>query len=352
MAVCLWMVIQRLEGPPAPGLSVRSKGYSSVQPSLASLQPRCSGVMLLHANSSASNSRNQIVLRSNAATQLSSFQMDRYTQGDFAGKLGAASSAAAVSMIQSSGSSTKQPLPSTVDWVTQPMQSTAAPKAARLRVTQADCAEMDDADNKAWCMTMLPADDGGVSLRAKRRNLEKTLGNCQWEVDPKPESFVDLKWSARTNTTSGPENTYDRDHFNWKGNNATVKLTRCKGVDDEGNQWVFARVGPLVTNGGYDWSSSAFEALTFPEFQDQLVLVSGFHVGSTTRDGRIIAYPPIHQHHFHVVPAGVDIAHESGVLSMEILRVLIKLAAGDPEMASPVRFATSLPVTRSTCSPC
>ena len=31
--------------------------------------------------------------------------------------------------------------------------------------------------------------------------------------------------------------------------------------------------------------------------------------------GHILGYPPIHQHHFHVVPAGVDVAHESGTLS-------------------------------------
>lgn len=193
--------------------------------------------------------------------------------------------------------------------------TTVDEKYPRLRKTQQDCVDLSDAEDRAWCMSMLPANDGGVALRRKRHYFEMMIGACKWEDDPTPWALINVLWSPKTNTTAGPQRQYSKTHYKWQGPNATVKLQRCKATDSEGNVWVNARVGPLLTTGGYDWSSSSFEALTFPEYTDQLISVTGFFVGSTRRSGTILGYPPIHQHHFHVVPAGVDVAHESGTLS-------------------------------------
>jgi len=97
------------------------------------------------------------------------------------------------------------------------------------------------------------------------------------------------------------------------GAETDVQTSLC-WVEEQYGTWLFSMTGPMHTYG-----SAYGELLTefLPDLispwlnQDGYLLVSSHVLGPTTKEGELIAHPPLHSHHFHFF-------HSSFLVKMEI----------------------------------
>ena len=96
------------------------------------------------------------------------------------------------------------------------------------------------------------------------------------------------------------------------GTSGQVMVGSCKGKTHKLGTWHTQRVGPFTSVGGYDWHQiswvdPAFISTAFPAGGGTAGILGHF-TGPVDADGTTaIGYPPIHQHHVHVVPAPHDV---------------------------------------------
>ena len=83
-----------------------------------------------------------------------------------------------------------------------------------------------------------------------------------------------------------------------------VLLHTCE-VDEPGGTWLFTRIGPFETRGGSSWSRllATFNTSLSARFEDHAgnILIGDHILGNVAADGGILPYPPIHQHHYHLI---------------------------------------------------
>lgn len=162
---------------------------------------------------------------------------------------------------------------------------------------------------------------------SQQREIEALLGACDWTTE---------STATNLNVSWGPNNVAD---IGSSGDNLSTARTymsedsytigRCLGPRG-GDQWEFLRVGPMTTTGGKDWTSfrscdgvmipadapcKQFSGLDahldlFPGFgkhfewpkgaEKRVLAVSEYVNVAMDESGRLLGYPPLHQHHFHV----------------------------------------------------
>ena len=96
------------------------------------------------------------------------------------------------------------------------------------------------------------------------------------------------------------------------GRSGFLKVGECTVASPGGGTWHTQRVGPLVSTGGDDWwalswndpgfLSSAMRVGIARSTSAPAVGVAAHFTGAVDSLGAAISYPPIHQHHVHVVP--------------------------------------------------
>ena len=81
----------------------------------------------------------------------------------------------------------------------------------------------------------------------------------------------------------------------------------CEVADDVDptSSWMFFRIGPFETYGGYSWSRAlvVFPEHIFVPWGGDRVFIGDHILGNADADGDILTYPPIHQHHYHFYQA-------------------------------------------------
>jgi hypothetical protein len=98
-----------------------------------------------------------------------------------------------------------------------------------------------------------------------------------------------------------------------------VALTMCE-VEDKGasSGWIFARFGPFIGRGGYDWHNAGIHHV--PR-NPKAKFITAKMFAPVAEDGRILGYPPIHAHHVHMNLDGVGHwfdSHGDSVCSEEL----------------------------------
>ena len=134
----------------------------------------------------------------------------------------------------------------------------------------------------------------------KQQSLETLLGLCSWQSLPIIAAPLSAIKQGPTRASVSP---VDR---------TRVRLERCSPAPASATEstWEFHRIGPFNTTGGYDWTSVALPALPSERASRQgrpseaRVAVAEYALGSVSTAGRLLPYPPIHQHHFHVEESG------------------------------------------------
>ena len=79
-----------------------------------------------------------------------------------------------------------------------------------------------------------------------------------------------------------------------------VRVERCGHHAGAEHEWEMHRIGPFTTTGGNDWTQVQLPALHSRHKLGTRLAVSEYFLGSTSTEGKLLAYPPLHQHHFHV----------------------------------------------------
>jgi hypothetical protein len=136
-----------------------------------------------------------------------------------------------------------------------------------------------DKDYLAWCESMTATPEVHT---ARQQALEAALAQCSWRRSELPEI------SVAHSVTGHPPKYVKQDADNYQ-------LESCLGAEG----WVYHRMGPMVTYGGYDWTTYSY---TVPNTDSSspwngTVFLEGYWLGSVSRAGSLLGYPPIHQHH-------------------------------------------------------
>ncbi len=98
----------------------------------------------------------------------------------------------------------------------------------------------------------------------------------------------------------------DGGRINRNGSAATEYCEVSEDGEDgkDGSVWLFFRVGPFDTYGGYTWSRAlvVFPERLFSRWEnDGRVFLHDHILGNADANGHILSYPPLHQHHYHVM---------------------------------------------------
>ena len=182
----------------------------------------------------------------------------------------------------------------------------------------ASCDSLADARSVSACKHM-------NRLGKRERHMER-MARCHWQAQP--TVFNDQPQVLPANRSAGaqiwrvgtvareqwdPLNYGAVNHFP-KGKTAinargSIDFETCKVVEED-STWLFFRIGPFETNGGYTWSR-ILATIEEPSLVGQLVggdtsrVYIGDHImGFAHRNGSLHAYPPMHNHHTHFVQNG------------------------------------------------
>jgi len=132
---------------------------------------------------------------------------------------------------------------------------------------------------EAWCGFHLHGDDPADILRG-----------CSWQTT---STMAAVEWAPAGTDTSAYELAY-----------YTEYNSLCIRDAGDGNEWHIERYGPLTTWGGNDWYRiTALNPLghVASGSHDVLAYFSG-HTAADD-DTQLLAYPPIHEHHVHLLDA-------------------------------------------------
>jgi len=151
-----------------------------------------------------------------------------------------------------------------------------------------DCSTMvgaDDDDFVAWCQAYHPT---LTTVKDSESMLTGMMRECAWQEYAEGELAMKLTVRhagfAEDTVVAGPQ--YEFVHGKTQAH--------CESAD-----WQFNRIGPITTNGGYDWTSWVGHLQTPGD--GELQYLSGYYVGNVHASNySIIGYPPLHQHHSHI----------------------------------------------------
>ena len=152
---------------------------------------------------------------------------------------------------------------------TEAADNITMPSIAERRVT---CDGL-HGDTHAACLVMFKSQ--------KRERHMGRMRRCSWYAEPR----ITHRWLRRT--SPHPET---RPH-------ACV-------VEEDNGSWLFVRIGPALTTGGYSWDTlfSNFNRSMLARWRrpDGSIWVSDHVLGSSDEFGELIGNPPLHQHHYHL----------------------------------------------------
>ena len=141
----------------------------------------------------------------------------------------------------------------------------------------------------------------------KQRDLEALLEACKWQrLEFKP---LDVGCNMR-HASPGKEPCSGSDGNEQIMHGLTeatmrpiaatdVRVERCGHASDD-HEWEVHRIGPFTTTGGNDWTQVQLPALDSRHAPGTRLAISEYFLGSTSNEGKLLPYPPLHQHHFHV----------------------------------------------------
>lgn len=133
---------------------------------------------------------------------------------------------------------------------------------------------------------------------SRQERLEFELSSCMW----KP--YRAWPWYFEASHTNGHSLGKHAEPLKQPYDGAHAQT--CTSSSNISEPWTMFRVGPFETYGGYDWSSiSVFpfrvaETDAAPLAKNGALPVAEYFLGSTSPEGMLLGYPPLHQHHFHL----------------------------------------------------
>ena len=134
---------------------------------------------------------------------------------------------------------------------------------------------------------------GGTGVAGKRERHLARMANCDFKAEPRIQLLL---------LSEGP----DPDHMRLL-DNTTIRAQACE-VREGNGVWHFTRVGPFSTRGGNSWTAletlhdESMHAQWRVSHEGRASLFVGDHVlGSADASGDLLGYPPIHQHHWHLL---------------------------------------------------
>ena len=147
--------------------------------------------------------------------------------------------------------------------------------------------------------------DSVAHLRQAFGVYEAAIATCAWQQSSRPL----WDWQPGTAVTMHLPPT------GWKGN---VSSETCSVPDAARHGgWLFKRIGPLTSTGGYDWQQLyESDALALAPVLKEAGEIWITSVGGMFRDvrGEVIGYPPLHNHHSQLFQQ--DRGRATGALSL------------------------------------
>mmetsp|Transcript_20427 Transcript_20427/g.38358 ORF Transcript_20427/g.38358 Transcript_20427/m.38358 type:complete len:699 (-) Transcript_20427:248-2344(-) len=85
-----------------------------------------------------------------------------------------------------------------------------------------------------------------------------------------------------------------------------IKIGDCSAREEDGGDWVLQRIGPLYSNGDYDWwkieMRDGFRLSNVLKKHADGVYFTSALLAAVSENSEILGLPPIHLHHIHVGP--------------------------------------------------
>mmetsp|Transcript_3891 Transcript_3891/g.6478 ORF Transcript_3891/g.6478 Transcript_3891/m.6478 type:complete len:544 (+) Transcript_3891:117-1748(+) len=137
-----------------------------------------------------------------------------------------------------------------------------------------------------------------LDSKSRQEGLELEVSSCTW----KPYSA--WPWYFEASHAKGYPLGKHANPLKQPYDGAHAQM--CTSSSNTSEPWIMFRVGPFETYGGYDWSSInvfPFDVVKTDAAhlaQNGALPVVEWFVGSTSPKGRLLGYPPLHQHHFHL----------------------------------------------------
>eukprot|EP00602_Paraphysomonas_sp_CaronLab_P007625 CAMPEP_0185022866 /NCGR_PEP_ID=MMETSP1103-20130426/5566_1 /TAXON_ID=36769 /ORGANISM="Paraphysomonas bandaiensis, Strain Caron Lab Isolate" /LENGTH=649 /DNA_ID=CAMNT_0027555137 /DNA_START=113 /DNA_END=2062 /DNA_ORIENTATION=- len=184
-------------------------------------------------------------------------------------------------------------------------------------------------------MATCKADNWGMPLQSKKPKAESSYYDehirkpcaAQWKENEKPMSEL-LKMATVIHSKDTPS--YDDfESTDWVPENKgfyakaspwgnegkynfrstpkkSMKASECHLYNEDGSTWAVTRVGPMHTNGGYDWLQLGWDDLfgfsaVLKDHPDGIYIVEQY-MSPVLEDGTRLSNPPIHVHHMHSGP--------------------------------------------------
>ena len=130
------------------------------------------------------------------------------------------------------------------------------------------------------------------------------VAGCQWSAVGEQISLQHV-----SNLTYGPEgpaypNGSTPNNVDVYSDLSAYRADVCGGVSGEYKGWTSFRIGPFRTYGGFSWTNVLAQidgsSLPYGTRRDGLHAFSHFTLGNIDAESKMLGYPPIHQHHFHL----------------------------------------------------
>ena len=154
-----------------------------------------------------------------------------------------------------------------------------------------------------------------------RVDIDELHSKCKFAFDDAQRVFPSLIVSSFRDTQAyddfdgtdhTPHNLHNYpEHSYWKQGlqpteTGTLQAALCEMEGQNGEEnWSVMRVGPFISRGGYDWWQFAgHDMLNLSRHlhQGMIGLQHTYVAAVSAKTGRTLPYPPMHVHHFHLVP--------------------------------------------------
>ena len=122
---------------------------------------------------------------------------------------------------------------------------------------------------------------------------------CDWKEDSAKDAphNMSVRAAAWSNSSSyehalsvSPPDTSQANELTQK-----LQLHTCRVDVADATHWQVMRLGPFVTNGGWDWIETNIDNALYSESRDAFVTAA--LMAPVFANGTLIGYPPLHVHH-------------------------------------------------------
>ncbi len=144
---------------------------------------------------------------------------------------------------------------------------------------------------------------------------------CDWKEDSAKDAphNMSVRAAAWSNSSSyehalsvSPPDTSQANELTQK-----LQLHTCRVDVADATHWQVMRLGPFVTNGGWDWIETNIDNALYSESRDAFVTAA--LMAPVFANGTLIGYPPLHVHHMHLTQtyqSYVQAASKNGATSL------------------------------------